>query len=164
VAISDPATAHFTAHKSLGNTSIAYKPRHTHTHTHPWSTRRKKQNCDNLYFHWHNKIQNRLASFSLRNPTLTTFIDDPCLRIFSGCGRWSQINFTLPSYNVSETHPQEVLHNEGYITATVWLYGEDSHHRMFVFYTGVGKLCAVPQSMPAACSKLTHSCVLFLIH
>jgi hypothetical protein len=35
VAISDPATAHFTALKNLGNTSIAYKPRHTHTHTHP---------------------------------------------------------------------------------------------------------------------------------
>jgi hypothetical protein len=31
VAISDPATAHFTAIKNLGNTSIAYKPRHTHT-------------------------------------------------------------------------------------------------------------------------------------
>jgi hypothetical protein len=27
VAISDPATAHFTAIKNLGNTSIAYKPR-----------------------------------------------------------------------------------------------------------------------------------------
>jgi hypothetical protein len=26
VAISDPATAHFTAHKNLGNTRIAYKP------------------------------------------------------------------------------------------------------------------------------------------
>jgi hypothetical protein len=35
VAISDPATAHFTAYKNLGNTRIAYKPRHTHTHTHP---------------------------------------------------------------------------------------------------------------------------------
>jgi hypothetical protein len=35
VAISDPATAHFTAHKNLGNTRIAYKPRHTHTHTYP---------------------------------------------------------------------------------------------------------------------------------
>jgi hypothetical protein len=35
VAISDPATAHFTAIKNLGNTRIAYKPRHTHTHTHP---------------------------------------------------------------------------------------------------------------------------------
>jgi hypothetical protein len=34
VAISDPATAHFTALKNLGNTRIAYKPRHTHTHTH----------------------------------------------------------------------------------------------------------------------------------
>jgi hypothetical protein len=34
VAISDPATAHFTALTNLGNTSIAYKPRHTHTHTH----------------------------------------------------------------------------------------------------------------------------------
>jgi hypothetical protein len=34
VAISDPATAHFTAHKNLGNTRTAYKPRHTHTHTH----------------------------------------------------------------------------------------------------------------------------------
>jgi hypothetical protein len=34
VAISDPATAHFTAHKNLGNTRIAYKPRHAHTHTH----------------------------------------------------------------------------------------------------------------------------------
>jgi hypothetical protein len=33
VAISDPANAHFTALKNLGNTSIAYKPRHTHTHT-----------------------------------------------------------------------------------------------------------------------------------
>jgi hypothetical protein len=35
VAISDPVTAHFRAYKNLGNTSIAYKPRHTHTHTHP---------------------------------------------------------------------------------------------------------------------------------
>jgi hypothetical protein len=35
VAISDPDTAHFTAHKNVGNTSIAYKPRYTHTHTHP---------------------------------------------------------------------------------------------------------------------------------
>jgi hypothetical protein len=35
VAISDPATAHFTAIKNLGNINIAYKPRHTHTHTHP---------------------------------------------------------------------------------------------------------------------------------
>jgi hypothetical protein len=35
VAISDPATARFTAIKNLGNTRIAYKPRHTHTHTHP---------------------------------------------------------------------------------------------------------------------------------
>jgi hypothetical protein len=34
VAISDPATAHFTALKNLGNTSTAYKPRHMHTHTH----------------------------------------------------------------------------------------------------------------------------------
>jgi hypothetical protein len=34
VAISDPATAHFTAIENLGNTRIAYKPRHTHTHTH----------------------------------------------------------------------------------------------------------------------------------
>jgi hypothetical protein len=34
VAISDPATAHFTAHKNLGNTRTAYKPRYTHTHTH----------------------------------------------------------------------------------------------------------------------------------
>jgi hypothetical protein len=34
VAISDPATAHFTAVKNLGNTRIAYKPRHTHTPTH----------------------------------------------------------------------------------------------------------------------------------
>jgi hypothetical protein len=34
VAISDPVTAHFTAIKNLGNTRIAYKPRHTHTHTH----------------------------------------------------------------------------------------------------------------------------------
>jgi hypothetical protein len=25
--------------KNLGNTSIAYKPRHTHTHIHPWNTR-----------------------------------------------------------------------------------------------------------------------------
>jgi len=33
VAISDPATAHFTALKNLGNTSIAYKPRHTHPET-----------------------------------------------------------------------------------------------------------------------------------
>jgi hypothetical protein len=32
VEISDPATAHFTAHKNLGNTRVAYKPRHTHTH------------------------------------------------------------------------------------------------------------------------------------
>jgi alpha-mannosidase len=29
--ISDPATAHFTTHKNLGNTRIAYKPRYTHT-------------------------------------------------------------------------------------------------------------------------------------
>jgi hypothetical protein len=35
VAISDPATAHFRAYKNLGNTRIAYKPRHMHTHTHP---------------------------------------------------------------------------------------------------------------------------------
>jgi len=35
VTISDPAAAHFTAQKNLGNTRIAYKPRHTHTHTHP---------------------------------------------------------------------------------------------------------------------------------
>jgi len=36
VAISDPAPAHFTAHKNLGNTRTAYKPRcaHAHTHTH----------------------------------------------------------------------------------------------------------------------------------
>jgi hypothetical protein len=34
VAISDPATAHFKALKNLGNTSIAYKPRHKHIHTH----------------------------------------------------------------------------------------------------------------------------------
>jgi hypothetical protein len=33
VAISDPATAHFTAIKNLENTSIAYKPRHTHPET-----------------------------------------------------------------------------------------------------------------------------------
>jgi hypothetical protein len=33
VAISDPATAHFTAIKNLGNTSITYKPRHTHPET-----------------------------------------------------------------------------------------------------------------------------------
>jgi hypothetical protein len=33
VAIADPATAHFTAIKNLGNTRTAYKPRHTHTHT-----------------------------------------------------------------------------------------------------------------------------------
>jgi hypothetical protein len=45
VAISDPATAHFTAYKNLGNTRIAYKPRHTHTHTHPETleARKKKQ-------------------------------------------------------------------------------------------------------------------------
>jgi hypothetical protein len=34
VAISYPATAHFTALKKPGNTSMAYKPRHRHTHTH----------------------------------------------------------------------------------------------------------------------------------
>jgi hypothetical protein len=34
VATNDPATAHFTAIKNLGNTCIAYKPRHTHTHIH----------------------------------------------------------------------------------------------------------------------------------
>jgi hypothetical protein len=34
LAIIDPATANFTAFKNLGNTSTAYKPRHTHTHTH----------------------------------------------------------------------------------------------------------------------------------
>jgi hypothetical protein len=37
VTISDPATAQITAHKNLGNTRIAYKPRHAraraHTHT-----------------------------------------------------------------------------------------------------------------------------------
>jgi hypothetical protein len=38
VAISDPAIAHFTAHKNLGNTRIAYKPRHTHTPTHTLET------------------------------------------------------------------------------------------------------------------------------
>jgi hypothetical protein len=45
VAISDPATAHFTALKNLGNTRIAYKPRHTHTHTHleTLEAREKKQ-------------------------------------------------------------------------------------------------------------------------
>jgi hypothetical protein len=32
VAIFDPATAQFTALKNLGNTSVAYQPRHTHTH------------------------------------------------------------------------------------------------------------------------------------
>jgi hypothetical protein len=35
VAITDPATANFTAYKNLGNISIAYNPRHTHTHTYP---------------------------------------------------------------------------------------------------------------------------------
>jgi len=35
VAINDQATAQFTAYKNLGDTSIAYKPRHTHTHTQP---------------------------------------------------------------------------------------------------------------------------------
>jgi len=35
VAINYPATAHFTAIKNLGYTSIAYELRHTHTHTHP---------------------------------------------------------------------------------------------------------------------------------
>jgi hypothetical protein len=35
VAISEPATAHFTAYKNLENISIAYKPMHTHTHRHP---------------------------------------------------------------------------------------------------------------------------------
>jgi hypothetical protein len=34
VAIIDPTTEHFTAHKNLENTSIAYQPRHKHTHTH----------------------------------------------------------------------------------------------------------------------------------
>jgi len=34
VAISDPVTADFTAYKNVGNTSIAYKPRHMHNHTH----------------------------------------------------------------------------------------------------------------------------------
>jgi len=35
VSITDPATANFTALKNLGNTSMAYKPRHMHTQTHP---------------------------------------------------------------------------------------------------------------------------------
>jgi len=42
VAIIDPATAHFTAHKIVRNTRTAYKPRHTPTHTHPWNTRSQK--------------------------------------------------------------------------------------------------------------------------
>jgi hypothetical protein len=42
VATNDPATAHFTAHKNLGNTRIAYKPRHTHTHTHPETLEARK--------------------------------------------------------------------------------------------------------------------------
>jgi hypothetical protein len=51
VAISDPATAHFTAIKNLGYTSIAYKPRHTHTHTHPETleAREKPRVCLGLY-------------------------------------------------------------------------------------------------------------------
>jgi hypothetical protein len=44
VAICDPATAHFTAIKNLGNTRIAYKPRHTHTHTHPETLEAKEKN------------------------------------------------------------------------------------------------------------------------
>jgi hypothetical protein len=43
VAISDPDTAHFTAIKNLGNTSIAYKPRHTHTHTHPETLKAREE-------------------------------------------------------------------------------------------------------------------------
>jgi hypothetical protein len=43
VAISDPATAHFTAIKNLENTRIAYKPRHTHTHTHPETLEARKK-------------------------------------------------------------------------------------------------------------------------
>jgi hypothetical protein len=42
VARSDPATANFTDHKNLGDTRIAYKPRHTYTHTH-WNTRRQRK-------------------------------------------------------------------------------------------------------------------------
>jgi hypothetical protein len=42
VAISDPATAHFTAHKNLGNPRIAYKPRHAHPHT-PINTKSQKK-------------------------------------------------------------------------------------------------------------------------
>jgi hypothetical protein len=44
VAISDPATAHFTAHKNVGNTRIAYKPRHTHTHTYPETLEAREKN------------------------------------------------------------------------------------------------------------------------
>jgi hypothetical protein len=44
VAISDPATAHFTAIKNLGNTRIAYKPRHTHTYTHPETLEAREKN------------------------------------------------------------------------------------------------------------------------
>jgi hypothetical protein len=46
VAISDPATAHFTAHKNLGNTRTAYKPRHTHTHTHPKTLEARKTHVE----------------------------------------------------------------------------------------------------------------------
>jgi hypothetical protein len=39
VAISDPATAHFTTHKkNLGNTRNCIQTRHTHTHTHTHKT------------------------------------------------------------------------------------------------------------------------------
>jgi hypothetical protein len=43
VTISDPATAHFTAIENLGNTSIAYKPRHKHTHIHPETLEARKK-------------------------------------------------------------------------------------------------------------------------
>jgi hypothetical protein len=51
VAISDPATAHFTAIKNLGDTSIAYKPRHTHTHTHPETLEAREKNRWQLVTH-----------------------------------------------------------------------------------------------------------------
>jgi hypothetical protein len=44
VAISDPATAHFTAIKNLGITRIAYKPRNTHTHIHPETLEAREKN------------------------------------------------------------------------------------------------------------------------
>jgi hypothetical protein len=47
MAINDPDTAHFTALKNLGNSSIANNPRHTHTHKHleTLEAREKNSRC-----------------------------------------------------------------------------------------------------------------------